>query len=190
MARVTDNPICSINQVRVFLSFRSKCWSETGTEIATPSTRVRKLASKSDSTARFQVTKRAGSPRDASCLMTATSSGPMAGTPTSISSIPASAKARAIISLSGKVKATPGVCSPSLKVVSHNQICSDIKITPRLTLSQWHQRGIVDNGSSVAKSDSGVSGTPAFSRGKDLGAGQTCLGESRASNYAGGLLFL
>ena len=57
-----------------------------------------------------------------------------AGKPASSTSTPHFSSCLAIFNLSSKLKLTPGVCSPSLSVVSKIWICSSIKNTPLLLL--------------------------------------------------------
>ena len=67
---------------------------------------------------RHQAMTRTGKPARAMRRIASCSASPIAGVPASISSTPASASAPAMSNFSDAVNATPGVCSPSLSVVS------------------------------------------------------------------------
>ena len=78
----------------------------------------RRVTSRSAAHMRPHTMSRLDSPRPAMARITSCSCSPMAGMPTSISGIPAAARAWAMASFSAAVNATPAVCSPSRRVVS------------------------------------------------------------------------
>src|SRR6516225_8366215 len=111
--------------------------SETGTERLIIPTPAATAAFTSLATMRHQAIVLAGKHSPTIALIAATSSGPIAGVPASISGTPAKASAFAIATFSPIVKATPGACSPSRSVVSFRTTApaevSESKIAMTLT---------------------------------------------------------
>ena len=97
--------------------------SETQSDMSTAVTPQEMLASMSGITARFQVMRRAESPRSTRARIEARSSRPMAGMPHSSSCTPMASRVLAMAIFSLALKTTPAVCSPSRKVVSPINTC-------------------------------------------------------------------
>ena len=136
-ARGTICVIWFSTQARSRRSLCLMCKSDTGIERFTIWARHSAAASRSVIRIRPQTMSRAGRCCMAMAWMVSRSSPPMAGTPTSISRTPTSARARAMETFSSTVNDTPAVCSPSRSVVSLmitalSSICGPVE-SPRLS---------------------------------------------------------
>ena len=124
LAWMTAFSIMPMTSSRVFPSFCSMWRSETGTMMLTLSTPHAMAMSMSLITPLVALHISASSPSEATSFTPLDSPSETTAKPASITSTPSLSSCLAISSFFSGVRETPGVCSPSRRVVSKNLTCS------------------------------------------------------------------